>query len=128
MMIIAVPVDSGEIFQHFGKTSSFAIFDIANKKIVKKEIVSTGGQGHSSLGEFLANKKVEIVICGGIGSGAVAFLENYKIKVYAGNSGKVDKIVDDFINDKLVQKMESTCDCHDEHEEVHDCSCHDHCD
>jgi len=127
-MIVAVPFDSGEVFQHFGKASSFAIYTIQNKKIVKKEIVSNNGEGHSSLGEFLAKKKVEVVICGGIGDGAVTFLGNFKIKVYSGNSGKADDIVNAFINNKLATKTESTCCCDDAGEEDQDCSCHCHCD
>ena len=40
-MKIAVTYQDGDIFQHFGHTEFFKIYDIENTDIVKTEIVST---------------------------------------------------------------------------------------
>ena len=45
-MRIAVTYDDGEVFQHFGHTESFKIYDIENGKIVSSKVVGNGGFGH----------------------------------------------------------------------------------
>ena len=52
-MRIAVTYENGEVFQHFGKTESFKFYDVKNGEILETEIVSTNGNGHGALGEFL---------------------------------------------------------------------------
>ena len=46
-MKIAVTYQDGDIFQHFGHTEFFKIYDIENTDIVKTEIVSTNGSGRA---------------------------------------------------------------------------------
>ena len=48
-MKIAVTYQDGDIFQHFGHTEFFKIYDIENTEIVKTEIVSTNGSGHGTI-------------------------------------------------------------------------------
>ena len=69
-MKIAVTYQDGDIFQHFGHTEFFKIYDIENTEIVKTEIVSTNGSGHGALAQFLHEHSVDTLICGGIGGGA----------------------------------------------------------
>ena len=69
-MKIAVTYQDGDIFQHFGHTEFFKIYDIENTDIVKTEIVSTNGSGHGALAQFLHEHSVDTLICGGIGGGA----------------------------------------------------------
>ena len=68
-MRIAVTYENGDIFQHFGHTKQFKLYDIEEGKIVKEQIVDTNGQGHGALSGFLTNAGVEALICGGIGGG-----------------------------------------------------------
>ena len=58
-MKIAVTYQDGEIFQHFGHTEFFKIYDIENTDIVKTEIVSTNGSGHGALAQFLHEHSVD---------------------------------------------------------------------
>ena len=44
-MRIAVTYEKGMIFQHFGKTEQFKLYDIENEKIINSQIVDTNGQG-----------------------------------------------------------------------------------
>ena len=69
-MRVAVTYENGEIFQHFGHTAQFKIYDIENGEILSMEVVDTNGSGHGALAGFLSAMKVEALICGGIGGGA----------------------------------------------------------
>ena len=52
-MKIAVTFENGNVFQHFGHTEKFKIYDISNGKIVNESIVDTNGSGHGALAGFL---------------------------------------------------------------------------
>ena len=69
-MKIAIPYENGQVFQHFGHSAQFKIYDTENGKILSSEIVSTNGQGHGALVGFLVQNSVNVVLCGGIGAGA----------------------------------------------------------
>ena len=83
-MKIAVTYENGQVFQHFGHTEQFKVYEVENGKIVKSEIVDTNGQGHGALAEFLLNGGVEVLICGGIGGGARNALAEAGIELYPG--------------------------------------------
>ena len=130
-MKIAVTYQDGDIFQHFGHTEFFKIYDIENTDIVKTEIVSTNGSGHGALAQFLHEHSVDTLICGGIGGGAINALTQAGITVYAGAQGSCDACVEALIAGTLAQTGEATCDCHGhdhEHTREHgeSCGCHGH--
>ena len=86
-MKVAVTYDEEEmIFQHFGHTERFKLYDIENGEIVSSEVVDTAGTGHEALAEFLAKRGVQTLICGGIGAGAVQALGMAGIQVYGGTT------------------------------------------
>ncbi|WP_029231164.1 NifB/NifX family molybdenum-iron cluster-binding protein [Butyrivibrio sp. VCB2006] len=130
-MKIAVTYDNGEVFQHFGHSENFKIYDVdQDGKVVSSNVIGTDGAGHEALADLLADEEVDILICGGIGGGAMQALDENGIDVCSGASGSADKAVEDF----LAGILESTgvnCDHHhgeghDDHE--HSCgshSCHD---
>ena len=69
-MKIAVTYENGQIFQHFGHTEQFKLYDVADGSIIATEIVNTNGSGHGALAGFLMQQGVDVLICGGIGGGA----------------------------------------------------------
>ena len=69
-MRIAVTFEDGNVFQHFGHTEQFKLYDIENGEITGETVVDTNGQGHGALSGFLTANKVDVLICGGIGGGA----------------------------------------------------------
>ena len=85
-MKVAAAYENGEVFQHFGHTKQFKVYEIEDGKIVSSEIVETNGQGHSALADFLHEQAVSTVICGGIGEGAQAALTEQGIELFAGVS------------------------------------------
>ena len=48
-MKIAVTYDNGEIFQHFGKTESFKVYEVEDNKVVSSEVIGSNGTGHGAL-------------------------------------------------------------------------------
>ena len=42
-MKIAVTYENGEVFQHFGHTAQFKLYEVEDGKIVKAEVVDTNG-------------------------------------------------------------------------------------
>ena len=70
-MKIAVTYENGQVFQHFGHTEQFKIYTVDDENILSSEIVNTDGTGHGALADFLKERGVNVLICGGIGAGAV---------------------------------------------------------
>lgn len=122
-MRIAVTNDHGEIFQHFGRTEEFKLFDVENGEVVKTQSLPTNGQGHGALGQVLANAQVDVLICGGIGGGARNILLAAGIQIIGGCAGEVDQAVKAFLAGELTGQNQTQCDCH-HHEENHQCGCH----
>ena len=100
-MKIAVTYDNGEIFQHFGHTEQFKLYDIENGKVVASEVVGTNGSGHGALAGFLAEHQVQVLICGGIGGGAQNALAQAGIKLFGGCSGNADQAVEALLEGQL---------------------------
>ena len=73
-MKIAVTSEDGEVFQHFGHTPGFTLFETDGKNILSETELSSGETGHGALAGLLAEKNVDLLICGGIGGGAVQAL------------------------------------------------------
>ena len=120
-MKIAVPYNNGMIFQHFGHTKQFKIYEIADKKIISEEIIDTNGIGHSMLVNLLVSKGIDSFICGGIGGCArTGFAEN-NIQLFPGVEGEADKAVKDFLSDNLKYDLNKICSHHDHN---HNCSHH----
>ncbi|MCR5778420.1 MAG: DUF134 domain-containing protein [Lachnospiraceae bacterium] len=130
-MRIAVTYDNGEIFQHFGHTEKFKVYDVEDGKIVNEEIVDTNGQGHGALAGFLLGGKVDVRICGGIGCVAQIALVEAGIKLYGGVSGDADAAVKAFLDGALDYDPDVRCNhheeghtCGDHHDEGHHCGGH----
>lgn len=123
-MKIAVTYENGNVFQHFGKTQYFKIYTTdENKDLTSFKVVSTNGQGHGALADFLEANGVDVLICGGIGLGAQQALSEKGIDIYGGNFGSADNAVVAFLAGKLEQKG-VTCDHHHHEGEGHSCGEH----
>lgn len=124
-MKIAVTYENGNVFQHFGHTQAFKIYETDGKQILRSEVVSTDGQGHGALSTFLAERNVEVLLCGGIGGGAQMALKDAGIKLYGGVSGNADDQVQAFLDGALAYNANVRCDHHDhEHHGAHTCGSH----
>ena len=124
-MRIAVTYENGEVFQHFGHSEQFKLYDVENGKIVGEQVVDTNGSGHGALAGFLQAAKVDALICGGIGMGAQMALADAGIRLYAGVQGAADAAAKALAEGMLDYDPDARCDHHGHH---HDGNCgHDHC-
>ena len=140
-MRIAATYDNGMIFQHFGHTEYFKIYDIENEEIVSSQVVSTNGSGHGALAGFLSDNNVDVLVCGGIGGGAQMALRNAGIQLFGGVAGNADEAVKALLSGSLAYNPAVRCAHHDHgehscghhhhghscghhHEDGHKCNCH----
>lgn len=124
-MKIAVTYENGQVFQHFGHTEQFKVYDTENGQVMKSEVQNTNGTGHSALAGLLTTLGVNVLICGGIGGGAQTALANAGIKLFGGVQGDADKAVEAFLAGNLVFDPEAKCNHHDHHHgEDHKCGKH----
>ncbi len=112
-MIIATTYWNGEIFQHFGHTQQFKLYEIEDNKVVSSRVIDNGGAGHEALTVYLKNLGVSKLICGGVGGGAIMALGRMGIETYPGNSGDSDKVVEAFLAGNLASSTDPTCGHHD---------------
>lgn len=116
-MKIAVPYDNGNVFQHFGRTEAFKYYEADNGQVTPGEVIGTNGTGHGALAALLADNHVDVVICGGLGGGALSALSDAGIQVVTGASGSADDAVRAYLAGELTGS-EATCS---HHEEEHSC-------
>lgn len=121
-MRIAVTYDNGQIFQHFGRTEFFKVYEVENNQVVSSEVISSNGSGHGALAGILADQTIDVLICGGIGGGAQAALAEVGIELCAGAQGDTDAAVTAYLNGEL-ENAGVTCD-HHHHEEGEGCGSH----
>ncbi|MBQ1482995.1 MAG: NifB/NifX family molybdenum-iron cluster-binding protein [Erysipelotrichaceae bacterium] len=130
-MRIALTYENGEVFQHFGRTEQFKIYDVENKEVTASQILPCNGEGHGALAGLLKQADVDVLICGGIGMGARMALEEAGISLIPGAEGNADETVRSFLQGTLDFDLDAMCDHHGHehgcHEEDHECQggcCH----
>ena len=85
-MKIAVTYENGQVFQHFGHTAQFKLYEVENGAVTAAQVVDTNGSGHGALAGLLAQQGVDCLICGGIGGGAqmaLAQAKRYRVGYYS---------------------------------------------
>lgn len=122
-MKVAVTYENGMIFQHFGHTEQFKLYDIEGTEIKKEQIVDTMGSGHGALAGFLTENGVDTLICGGIGGGAQMALADAGIQLYGGVSGNADEAVKALLEGRLDYNPDVQCS-HHEHAHGGNCAGH----
>jgi len=123
-MKIAVTYENGQIFQHFGHTKTFKVYEVEDGKILTSQVVDTNGSGHGALAGVLTMLQADVFICGGIGGGAQMALAAANIKLYGGVSGDADAAVAAFLAGELDYNPDVRCNHHDHHGEGHTCGDH----
>ncbi len=124
-MKIAVTYENGEIFQHFGHTRQFKVYDVQEGRILSSQVIDTNGSGHGALAGVLNSLNADVLICGGIGGGAQLALAEAGIRLYGGVSGTADAAVQSFVEGRLNFNPNVQCSHHGEHHH-HEGSCGSH--
>ena len=120
-MKIAVTYDNGNVFQHFGKTEFFKVYEVEDNKVVSSEVIGSNGTGHGALAGLLADRNVDVLICGGIGGGAQTALAEAGVELCAGAEGDTDQAVEAYLKGELVS---TGANCYHHHGEDHSCGDH----
>lgn len=125
-MKIAVTYEQGQIFQHFGHTAQFKVYDVQDGAVAHEEVVDTMGSGHGALAGFLKEHGVDTLICGGIGGGAQMALAEAGITLYGGVQGAADDAVAALLAGNLAFNPDVHCDHHDQQhgQSAHACGIH----
>ena len=121
---IAVTYENGEVFQHFGHTERFKVYDVENNEVKLATTINTNGSGHGALADILKKVQVDTLICGGIGGGAKRALAEAGIELYGGVSGNADKAVEALLKGELVYDSEAACEHHGHHHGDDTCGPH----
>ncbi|HIZ74387.1 MAG TPA: FKBP-type peptidyl-prolyl cis-trans isomerase [Candidatus Mediterraneibacter stercoravium] len=121
-MKIAVTYDNGNVFQHFGRTEFFKVYDVVDNKVISSEVIGSNGVGHGALAGLLSDRSVDVLICGGIGGGAQQALADAGVELIAGAEGDTDQAVEAYLKGELISTG-ANCD-HHHHEEGHSCGGH----
>ena len=64
-MNIAVTYENGQVFQHFGHTQQFKVYQVEDGRVLSSRIEETGESGHGALAGFLKEHGVDTLLCGG---------------------------------------------------------------
>jgi predicted Fe-Mo cluster-binding NifX family protein len=118
-MNICFPVESNkgidsEVYGHFGSAPIFIVFNTESKTI---ETINNQDLGHAhglcSPLKALDGKKVDAIVVGGIGAGAINKLNGMGIKVYRAMQGTVRQNVQLFETNTMVEiSIEHACGGH----------------
>ena len=74
-MKIAVTYENGQVFQHFGHTAQFKLYQVEDGQVLSSQVVDTNGSGHGALAGFFAGPRAwTSLLCGGIGAAPKAAL------------------------------------------------------
>ena len=125
-MRIAVTYDNGNVFQHFGHTEYFKVYEVEDGKVVSGEVIGSEGSGHGALAGLLAGKKIDALICGGLGGGAMNALTEAGIEVCSGVQGDADAAVEAYLRGEL-ESGGVNCDHHGEHHHEEEGGCGEGC-
>lgn len=117
-MKIAVTYEDDMVFQHFGHTEQFKVYEVTDGAVTAAEVIGTNGSGHEALASFLKGLGVDVLICGGIGDGAHDALSEKGIELCAGAAGDADKAVAAYLRGDLV---DTGVNCDHHHDENHAC-------
>ena len=115
-MKIAVTYENGAVFQHFGHTEQFKIYEAENGAVQSSAVISTEGVGHEALAGLLKELGIDVVIAGGMGQGAMDALLYAGIETYTGVTGEADAAVEAYLKGELESEGVN-CD-HEEEEDM----------
>jgi len=107
-MKIAISNDTGFVSAHFGRCPTFTIAEIEKGKILKVEEINNPGHHPGFLPNFLAERGVNYIICGGMGNRAQILFAEKKISPIVGITGKIDEVIEKFAQEEL-KGGESLC-------------------
>jgi predicted Fe-Mo cluster-binding NifX family protein len=93
-MRVAISTDGDYVSPHFGRCPFFTIVDVEDGKIINKEVLENPGHQPGFIPQFLQQKSVTSIVCGGMGMRAADLFNQFSIQTIVGVSGKIDKVIE----------------------------------
>ncbi len=117
IIIIGIPtLNEGSLLSdisiHFGRTPYLTIVRIENDEMKDIDTIEIQGKhagGSETPAEIISNSGVNVLICGNLGPKAVSMLQNSKMEVYSGASGKVEDALNAWQTGLLKLADENSC-------------------
>ncbi len=100
-MKIAISTDAGFVSAHFGRCPTFTIAEIEEGKVIDVEEINNPGHQPAFLPDFLAERGVKYIICGGMGNRAQMLFSEKEINPIIGVTGKISEILEKFAQGEL---------------------------
>jgi predicted Fe-Mo cluster-binding NifX family protein len=114
MIKVAVPSRGNMVDEHFGHCESFTIFTVNDNKDITETSRFTPPPAcgcKSNLISTLVEMNVSVLVAGGMGQGAVTYLNENGIKVIRGATGPVHGAVRAWLDGRL-QDNDEVCHAH----------------
>lgn len=92
-MRIALSTDGDHVSAHFGRCPVFTILDLTDGQVVKRHTVDNPGHAPGVIPQFLHQKGVNTIVCGGMGARALALFDEMGIQAITGVSGTIDETI-----------------------------------
>lgn len=115
-MIIAVASEGNQVTEHFGHCEAFNLYHVEKSRIMQSESIPNPGHRPGFLPNFLHDKGVNVIISGGMGSGAIDIFNEKNIEVIVGASGDTKEAVKSYLRGTL-KSTGSVCHEHQHHNE-----------
>lgn len=112
-MKVAVATANGQVSEHFGPAPGFTIATVEPDGVKNVEYIKNLGGDCQAIPIRLAGMGVQTAIVGGIGSGAVANLQQQGIDVIGSASGSIETVLEEFRKGTIVRGNVG-CDAHGE--------------
>jgi predicted Fe-Mo cluster-binding NifX family protein len=84
LMRFAVPLAEGVLTNHFGHCEQFAILDVKDAEVQRKELLTPPPHEPGLLPRWLGEMGVGLVIAGGMGQRAISLFQERGVKVVTG--------------------------------------------
>ncbi|MBW1835778.1 MAG: NifB/NifX family molybdenum-iron cluster-binding protein [Deltaproteobacteria bacterium] len=102
-MRFAIPLADGKLTAHFGHCREFAMIDVEEKQIKKKEILVPPPHEPGVLPKWLHELGTNVIIAGGMGNRALTLFEEEGIHVVTGAPSLVpEELVQSYLDNSLV--------------------------
>jgi Mrp family chromosome partitioning ATPase/predicted Fe-Mo cluster-binding NifX family protein len=100
---IALPVQGGNVSEHFGHSPHFGIFEVRGKEIIGEDYVQPPTHSPGVLPSWLDEQGVKVVLASGMGSRAIGLFEDAGIRVICGvPAGSAKDVVTAYLNGTLA--------------------------
>lgn len=100
-MKIAVASMGNVVAGHFGHCENFNIYECADGRVTAEQSLPNPGHKPGFLPNYLGDMGVEVIIAGGMGSGAVEIFNERNIEVIVGAQGDAKAAVESYLRGEL---------------------------